>query len=206
MTYPTTLATTELAAVNQILGAVGQAPVTTLDDTNPDIAIVYSTLQDTSREVQGEGWSFNKEFEYPLQPDNNNEILLPNNVLSLELSDRPENKGRDSVIRQGKLYDKVAHSYSWTEFDTVFCDVVWQFDFVDIPQAIRDYITARAASQVCIKTVGDGDLYNMLVQRESMARSSALEYDCNDGNYSIFGFPTGDNFYTSYQPYRALYR
>ena len=40
MTFPTTNATQELPAVNQILASVGQAPVTTLDQTNPDVSIV----------------------------------------------------------------------------------------------------------------------------------------------------------------------
>jgi len=205
MTFPTSLVATELAAVNQILGAVGQAPVTTLDNTNPDVAIAYGTLQDVSREIQGEGWSYNKEYEYPFTPDTNKEILIPSNVLSIDLSDLPQNRGIDSVTRNGKLYDKTNHQYTWTD-EKVYCDVVWAFDFVDIPQAIRDYITARASTTTCIKMVGDGDLYNMLAQREAVSRASALEFDCNEGDYSIFGFPNGSNFYTSYQPYRSLIR
>ena len=66
MPIPTTNATDELPAVNQILASVGQAPVTTLDQTNPDVAIVYDTLLQVSKEVQAEGWTFNKEFGYCL--------------------------------------------------------------------------------------------------------------------------------------------
>ena len=44
MAFPTTNAVTELPAVNQILASCGQAPATTLDQTNPDVAIAYSTL------------------------------------------------------------------------------------------------------------------------------------------------------------------
>ena len=77
MPYPTTNAAQELPAVNQILAACGQAPVTSLDQTNPDVAIAYDTLLETSREVQSEGWSFNKEAHYPMTPDINNEIKIP---------------------------------------------------------------------------------------------------------------------------------
>ena len=62
MAFPTTNATQELPAVNEILASVGQAPVTTLDQTNPDVAIAYDTLLQVSREVQAEGWTFNKEY------------------------------------------------------------------------------------------------------------------------------------------------
>jgi hypothetical protein len=206
MTYPTSLVATELAAVNQILGAVGQAPVTTLDETNPDVAIAFSTLNDVSREVQGEGWNFNKELEYPFAPNNDGEVLVPENALAIDLSDVPQNRGIDSVVRSGKLYDKTNHRFNWPDFNPVLCDVTWGFDFVDIPQAIREFIVARASTNACIKMVGDGDLYQMLTQREALSRASALEFDCNEGDYSIFGFPNGMNFYTSYQPYRTLAR
>ena len=65
MAFPTTDSPGELQAVNQILASVGQAPVTTLEQTNPDVAIAYDTLQQVSREVQAEGWTFNKEYHYP---------------------------------------------------------------------------------------------------------------------------------------------
>ena len=56
-TIPASPTQTEIDAVNFILGAIGQAPVTTLEATNPDVAIAYQTLQEVSREVQAEGWS-----------------------------------------------------------------------------------------------------------------------------------------------------
>ena len=61
MAFPTTGSATELQAINQVLASVGQAPVTTLEQTNPDVAIVISTLDQVSREVQAEGWTFNQE-------------------------------------------------------------------------------------------------------------------------------------------------
>ena len=51
MPFPTTNATQELPAINQILTSCGQAPVTTLDQTNPEVAIAYATLLQVSREV-----------------------------------------------------------------------------------------------------------------------------------------------------------
>ena len=77
MAIPTTNSTTELPAVNQILSSVGQAPVTTLDQSNPDVAIAYDTLLQVSREVQSQGWTLNKEAHYPFTPDSNDEIVIP---------------------------------------------------------------------------------------------------------------------------------
>lgn len=203
MPFPTTNAQTELQAVNEILASVGQAPVTTLDQTNPDVAIAYDTLLQVSREVQAEGWTFNREYEYPFAPDNNDEILIPSNVLQLDLT--PDYRDKDAIIREGKLYDRTEHTYKWTD-DSVLCDVLWYFDWVDLPIPIKDYIVARSATIVSSRIVGDSTQYQMLQQREAYTRAMALEYECNQGNYTFFGHPRGQNYYNSYEPYKALYR
>jgi hypothetical protein len=204
MPLPSALVATELAAVNQILGAVGQAPVTTLDQTNPDVAIAYDTLVEVNREVQAEGWSFNTETEYPFTPDTNNEILIPDNILLLDLSDCYENKGIEVVRRNAKLYNKIEHTFTWDK--QIKCDVVWLFDFNDLPIPFRDFISARSSVQASTKMVGESTVYQMLQQKEAMARANAMEYECNQGNYSFFGMPRGNNFYNSYQPYKTLAR
>ncbi len=202
MSFPTTNAAQELPAVNQILQSCGQAPVTTLTQTNPDVAIAHSTLLQVSREVQAEGWSYNLEYDYEFTPDTNEEILIPNNVLQLDAS--PEHHEVDVVRRNGKLYDRYTHSY---KFKTKLkCDVLWLFDWVDLPTPIQDYIVARAATIVSSRIVGDTTQYQMLGQKEAYNRAMALEYECNQGDYTFFGHPRGINSYISYKPYQALYR
>jgi len=204
MAFPTTNATQELPAVNQILQSCGQAPVTTLDQTNPDVAIAYQTLLEVSREVQAEGWSFNKEYNYEMTPDNNNEIRIPNNMLQIDLSQNAANMDKDVIRRGGKLYDKANHTYTFT--DKVECDITWLFDWVDIPTPIADFITARAASTVSSRIVGDGTQYQILQQKEAFTRAMAMEYECNQGDYTYFGHSGKTNTYTGYKPYTALYR
>lgn len=196
---------TILAALNSILASIGQAPVTTIERTNPDVAICYDTLMQVSREVQAEGWTFNKEFHYNGFPRNtSDEILIPSNVLQIKLSDNFRNRDYDAIQREGKLYDRVNHTYKWT-FDPEV-DVVWLLDFEDIPAPIRDYIVAKSATTACYRLIGDTDQYKVLMQKEMMDRSTALEYDCNQGNFSFFGMQQGSNYYVSYQPFRALQR
>ena len=204
MAFPTTNAQQELPAVNQILQSCGQAPVTTLDQTNPDVAIAYQTLLEVSREVQAEGWSFNKEYNYELTPDNNNQILIPSNMLQVDLSHNAANMDKDVIRRSGKLYDKANHTYTFTE--KVECDITWLFDWVDIPTPIADFITARAASIVSSRIVGDNNQYAILQQKEAFTRAMALEYECNQGDYTYFGHPGKTNTYNSYKPYNALFR
>ena len=204
MPIPTTNATDELPAVNQILASVGQAPVTTLDQTNPDVAIVYDTLLQVSKEVQAEGWTFNKEFAYKLTPDSNDEILIANNILQIDLTDDYQDK--DAVRRGGKLYERVDHTFKWTDSTTYEFDIVWWFDWIDLPIPIQDYIVSKAATISAQRIVGDQQLVASLQQREMLSRANAMEYECNQGDFSFFGHPHGSTYKTSYKPYRALER
>tara|TARA_Y100000748_G_scaffold109091_1_gene91356 strand:- start:5629 stop:6258 length:630 start_codon:yes stop_codon:yes gene_type:complete len=207
MSYPTTGSKAELQAINQILMSVGQAPVTTLERTNPDVAICWDTLTECSREVQSEGWTFNREYDYPMTPNENKNIVYPANVLQMDISNNPEyytGKQYDTVKRDGKLYDRRAHSYEFTE--TIYCDIKWLFAWEDLPTPIQDYITAKAATMVSNRIVGDPNQYQILQQNEGYTRAMALEYETNQGDYSFFGFPRRGTNYVSYRPYQAMNR
>ncbi len=204
MAFPTTNAATELPAINQILMACGQAPVTTLDETNPDVAIAYQTLLEVSREVQSEGWTFNKEEHVAIAPNSDNEIPILSNYLQIDLS-QADAGDKKAVQKNGKLYDKYNHTDKWTDGE-VDCDILWLFDWVDLPRPIQDYITARASTVTSSRIVGDQAQYQILQQKEAYMRAMALEYETNQGDYSFFGHPDGSHPYVSYQPYKALTR
>jgi hypothetical protein len=196
---------TELDAVNQILSSVGQAPVTTLDLQNPEVSIVLNTLREVNRQVQAEGWVFNTERHYEMTPDSStNQITYPSNMLQMD-SNRDQHRDKFDVVKRGnKLYDRYNHTYTFT--GPIQADVVWYFNFTDIPAAIQVYITARAARMCATKMVGDKELNALLQEQELQTRAAALEYDCNQGDYSMFGFQDGKNYYNSYQPFQALMR
>ena len=184
--------------------------VTTRVETqaNPDVAIALNTLREVSREVQSEGWTFNKEFDYTLIPNSSNEILIPDNMLQVDLnisSKRSGNRQFDSVNRGGKLYDRIKHTYKWTAAN-VKADILWYFEWENIPDPIQAFIVARAASIFSSRTMGDPNLYQMLQQKEAFARAMAMEYECNQGDFSFFGEPQGENYYNSYKPFHTLQR
>jgi len=188
--------------------ALTQSKVTTRVETqtNPDVAIALNTLREVSREVQAEGWSYNTEFDYKITPDSNDEIKIADDVLQMDLNQGyPENIEKDAIFRGGKLYDKKAHSYKWTA-ETVYVDIVWYFDWESIPQPIQAYIVARAAAIVSSRIIGDSNQYQILQQKEMVTRSQALEYECNQGDYSFFGSPSHGNFYRPYKPFHTLQR
>ena len=213
MAFPTTNAAQELPAINQILMACGQAPVTTLDETNPDVAIAYQTLLEVSREVYSEGWSFNTEPHFVMTPDSNNEILIPNNVLQIDLNRFKHPDSYDTIRKKdngiSKLYDLHDHTFEFKNAtdDKIYVDVIWMTPFEDIPQVFQDYITVRASRIASTRMVNNPQAAELIAQDEAQARAVALEYDTNQGDYNIFNNQEGrTNASTIYRPYKVLQR
>ena len=73
---------TELSAVNSILGAIGQAPLTTLNFENPEVSFIFNLLRDANVDTQSEGWHFNTEYHVKFTPDTNKKIAIGADILS----------------------------------------------------------------------------------------------------------------------------
>lgn len=203
---PTTISTIELDALNKVLSSVGQAPLTTVDQTNPDAAIAWATLQDCNREVQAEGWSFNRQRQYPLTASSTGILTIPSEFLFVDLSDVTANRGIDVTVRQGKLYNLVDHTFTWTANETYLVDIIEQLDFADLPIPAREFIIARSAVQASYKLIGDQALYQMLQQKEAFCRVNLMTYETEQGNHSMFGWNLGENLYQAYRPFHVLTR
>ena len=198
--------TTQLQAINQMLTGIGQAPVVSLDIANPEIATALSILDSVNREVQGEGWHFNTEVNYPFTPDANGEIVVPDNVLQLSDNKTSNSQQYQTVLRNGKLYDKVFHTYEFPGPDPVLCDVVWLVAFEDLPQVFKDYITQRATRVFAGSVIGSQDMVKFNQQDEGILRANCIAYDTGTSEVNIFGVETGQNFYISYTPFRTIAR
>jgi hypothetical protein len=198
--------TTKLQAINQMLSGIGQAPVVSLDIANPEIALAETVLDSVNREVQGEGWHFNTEVNYPFTADVNGEVLVPQNVLQLSDNKISNVQKYQTVLRDGKLYDKVNHTYTFTAGSTIKCDVVWFFNFEDLPQVFKDYITQRSARVFAGRALGSQEMVTFNVQDEVLLRANCIAYDTDTSEANIFGQENGQNFYISYTPYRAIAR
>jgi len=196
--------TTKLTAVNRILSNIGQSPVTVLDSGNPLVEMAELVLDEVSSAVQSEGWIFNTEYQYPFTPDSTNTIVVPDNVLALDSSAAATNKDCFMVIRGGKLYDKYNHSFTFTEQQKL--DVVWLFDFEDLPEAFREYVTIRAANVFAGRSVGSQEAVAFGQREEVLARATAIEYDTQQGDYNIFQNKDGFSTMPTYQPFSSILR
>jgi len=208
---------TELSAVNSILGAIGQAPITTLGTVsvtdgisaydNPEVAMVYNLLRDANVDTQAEGWHFNSEYNVKFQPDSTTKkITISNDILSMDFHGNQVDRRYDLVRRGGFLYDKLSTKDNKDEFDTdMYLDVVRLYNFTDLPIIFRRYITYRASRVAATKLVANPQLVKLLAQQEALARAALMEYECNQADHSMFGFEDGSSYQT-YQPWRNLRR
>ena len=199
---------TELSAVNSILGAIGQSPVTTITgNANPEVAFIYNLLRDSNVDVQNEGWHFNTEEHVNYKPNASGKIVIANDILKMDVSKGWTHKLYDVVKRNGNLYDKLDHTDDWSDAATngIDLDITKLFTYEDLPSVFKRYIIAKAATRAATQLVGNPQLAQLLQQQEAVTRASCMEYECNQGNHTMFGLPE-DTVYTSYRPYTTLRR
>ena len=205
MASTTTDTETELSAVNAILAAIGQSPVTSVTQSNPEIAFIYNLLRDSNVDVQNEGWHFNTENHIKYTPDSNNKIAISDDILKIDVTDGWSRKHYDVVKRNGYLYDKYDHTDVWDDVTEIYLDITYLFSFVNIPEVFKRYIVYKASTRAATQLVGNPQLARLLAQQEALARATCLEYECNQGNHSMFNFPE-DSSFTTFQPWRTLRR
>ena len=197
---------TELSAVNSILGAIGQAPVTSINYDNPEISFIYNLLRDANVDTQAEGWHFNTELHVRYTPDSvTGKIAIANDVLQLDVSNGWTRREYDVVRRNGYLYDKIDHTDDFSNIESIDLDVVKLQNYEDLPIIFRRYITYRASRMAATQLVANPNLVKLIAQQEALSRAALMEYECNQGNHSMFGFPE-NTAYQTYQPWRNLRR
>jgi len=204
---------TELSSVNSILMAIGQAPINRICHKqngekvyiNPEVAFVHSLLMEVNADVQNEGWVFNREDHYPLTPEADGHIYVPENILRMDVYENNVYRTTDLVKRNGKLYDKLNHTFDFDPLKSIYFDIVWKWEYEELPSVFKRYITLRASGRAATQLVTNPQLVQLLATQEAQARAACMEYECTQGDHTFFGTPDGTS-YRSYQPYRTLAR
>lgn len=174
--------TSELEAVNVMLSAIGEAPVSSLDDPSlVDAALAQSILEEASVEIQTRGLHCNTEINFPLVPTVDGEIKVPTNCVRIDTTD--VSRDIDVTQRGDRLYDRGERSYtSFTE--KLIVDMVLLFGFKELPQHVKRYITVKAARRFQTRLVGSETLAGFTATDEQEAliefeRAEAINEDSN---------------------------
>jgi hypothetical protein len=184
MTTPTQ-AQTKLDAVNLMLASIGQSPVNTLSGNLPkDVSKAVIALDSALREVLTQGWSFNSDTEYEMTPDGSNLIAVPANALQIDPT-----YGQDYVPRynssEAGMYLYNRENREWTFSTDVKVDIVWGYEFEQIPQHARQYVATKAARKFQAGIMASAILHQFTRDDESEAYATFRRVEKRQKNYNI---------------------
>lgn len=177
----------ELAAVNLILAAMTEAPVSSLSgNLATQVIAAKQKLQITSIEVQTEGWLFNTEENFPLPQDRDGIIAIPQNAMSVDFN---QDHDRDPIDRGSKAYDRLNHTY---KFDRpLYASIKFGLAFDEMPQSARSYIAVRAARSAQMENLGSGELARFSQRDEDRARAVFVAEQAVDQNLNFLNRTNG---------------
>lgn len=169
----------ELDAVNSMLAAIGELPITTLEEA--EVVTMASTalllLQQESRNVQSLGLNCNREYNFLLTREEGDKIPVPANTLNID----PMDPNEDYVIRGTFLYDKGRHTYLFDK--DVEVEIILFLPFDDLPNHVQVYIIALAQKTFQKNYVGSDTLDKMA--RETVFRAQTLFNKMEERNKDV---------------------
>lgn len=185
--YEATLETAdELAAINDMLAAIGESPVSSLEgDANADVANCRRLLNKVNREVQAKGWAFNIEEGATLTPDAFSGLIeYMSDYLKMTGSG-----GSTLINRGGYVYDTAAKTDVFTTAQTV--NLIRLRTYNEMPECFRSYIVAKASRRFNMRFFGAGEIEGSLQEEENSAWQACQEYEIEFGAYNMLD---GDSF------------
>jgi len=180
--------TTQLEAVNSMLGHIGESPVNSISDTAAvpvSVSVAIAALNEVSKDVQSEGWHFNTETGVKYSPTGGS-ITVPADIIQFD----PIDTSLDIVQRGATLFDRKNNTTTFTSDLTV--NQMRLLDWDSLPEVARRYITLKASRVFQGRIIGSRELESLIARDEYVARANLLEADGSTSDRTIF-----DNYDTS---------
>lgn len=170
---------TELDAVNIMLRAIGEQPVSSLEESGlSDVAIAKTTLAEVSRDIQAKGWDFNTDLNYALALSTDGTCSVPTNALRIDTT-----WGKSLVWRAGKLWDRRNNTFVLDSAPK--CDIVRYLSFEDCPESFRYYAAVRAARIFQATMLGDEGAELFTEKQEAAARANFEDAEGSSADRNI---------------------
>ena len=185
MTSPV-LAQTKLDAVNLMLASIGQSPVNTLTGTLPkDVNKAVVALDSALREVLTQGWSFNSDKEYEMAVSSGR-IAVPASSLQIDASFGQDIVPRYDSTSPAGMYLYNRDSNSFDEFtSTLKVNIVWAFEFEQIPQHARQYVATKSARKFQSGIMASAILHQFTRDDESEAYATFRRVEKRQKQYNL---------------------
>jgi hypothetical protein len=178
---------TELAAVNRMLLGIGQTPVNTLEVAGiRDVSIARLTLEQVSFEIQSKGYRFNT-FETTLTPRvEDNRILVPADVISVEALELSEEFSVEADAEAPSVRYLMDRNKNTDEFTRPVKLLVVRFlEWPSLPGHVSNYITAEAAARFQDQQVGSPSLAAPLERSRQFAYAGFRKQELRQGRPNI---------------------
>lgn len=182
----TLLPSTELEAVNDMLGAISEDAVSSIEEDQPDAQLALRLLRQENKSVQAEGWYWNTSDNFKLLPSGG-EFVLPAGTMKVDTTGTSSNV--DVSPRQGKLYDRANSTFQIAATE-LYVAITVLLPYEDMPQCARDYVRIRAGRKFIQRTMGGTAVREGYEQRDEAQARATLEIDEESGaDRSIFDNP-----------------
>lgn len=179
--------TTKLEAINIMLSCIGHSAINTLEGVKSAfITTAENILDSETKRVQLQSYDFNTEDDFPLTPDIDGFIKIPDNVVSIIY---PQDYLNRYIIRNNKLYDKVKHTFIIK--NQLKVSIVFALSFEELPEVVRYYITILSAYKFTKRELGSQAVCVYTQEDVAEAKQAFLESELDLGNYSLIS-----EFYT----------
>lgn len=189
---------TKLEAVNMVLDAIGESPVSSLTSGLPDAEAAEAKLDEVRVEILSRGWHQNIEKDVTLKRDANNEILLSNIYLRVDSTggDKEVNVVQRYSNGKRKLFDVTKRSYTFTK--DLVVDLIIDIPFEELTVELQNYIASRAARKFQESALGSSSLDSFTVRAEAESWAGLQDAEAeNEDNNIIRSSP-----HVSYATYR----
>ena len=183
MGFISTTPLTELEAVNSLLSAIGEAAVSSLETaTTVEVTQAKNLLSNVNRETQQKGWHFNTEWDVILTRDSDNKIPIGSSILSVYVENQLTTiRGISGVMY---IYDLDNNTFTWTK-NLTNAVTITLLDFQDTPQAVRQYVTTKAARIFQEEIIGQTSAETVNRMEESEAYADLLDDDAERSGLNV---------------------
>ncbi len=173
-------ALTELDAVNNIIGTLGESPINSLETLqNVDAINALRILREVSRQEQARGWSFNIIEEHILTPDTyTKRIPWSDNYLFLK------GLNGEKLVRNGdSVKDLVNNQVTFN--NPITAQAILLLPFEHLPEAMRSFIVTKAAHKFQARYFGDDALTQITQADVQEAWQYLMEFEVDNNNYNL---------------------
>tara|TARA_X000001036_G_scaffold389219_1_gene386029 strand:- start:734 stop:1333 length:600 start_codon:yes stop_codon:yes gene_type:complete len=189
----------KLQAVNIVLDAIGETPVSSLSSGLPDAEAAEAKIDEISKSVQAKGWHQNTDYKLKLTPDINKNIIIPTTYLRVDTTST--NRDTNVTVRKNgtsdMLYDIKKQVFTFDNY--LWCDVVHHLDYGDLSVELSTYVAYRAARRFQEAQMASVALDNFTMRAEMEAYAALMDAETENEDSNILT----DNAHCYYATHRS---